>query len=325
VDWPQDDHHGIAAYAKGGGVTFAYRPAAHRWARLASGPSPLTLEGDDSAVWTGKQMLVLGPPTLGAYNPATNTWRSIPVGGPNEGAVVAWTGHEAIVWGGVCCDGTSNQGLAYHPATNSWTRLAASPLRTRRSPMGAWTGRELIVAGGISGSPGSPHTAVLKDAAAYNPSTNKWRRLPPMPQPRAFGQVIWDGKEVVFLGGRAVFNSTKLVRQGLAYNPVTNRWRLLPAMRFARFGFAEAWTGHVILVWGGAGSMGSSPAILANGEAYNPVANRWTMLPKSPLRGRELATAVWTGHQFIIWGGIDPRQQTSSVMFTNGAAFRLAL
>ena len=37
--------------------------------------------------------------------------------------------------------------------------------------------------------------------------------------------------------------------------------------------------------------------------ARTPSAKQWTALPASPLRGRALPVAVWTGCQMIVWGG----------------------
>ena len=68
----------------GGGVTYTYGPASNTWTTLPNSPPSGTLRGEDHAVWTGSEMLVLGPPTLGAYNPATNTWRTIPFGGGGD-------------------------------------------------------------------------------------------------------------------------------------------------------------------------------------------------------------------------------------------------
>jgi hypothetical protein len=93
--------------------------------------------------------------------------------------------------------------------------------------MGTWTGKELIMAGGRTFRP--DHTLrVFRNAAAYNPATSTWRRLPSMPRPRGGGTALWDGKEVLFIGGSRSPNAS--ARRGMAYNPATNRWRLLPAM-----------------------------------------------------------------------------------------------
>ncbi len=298
-------------------VTLGYRPATNSWQRLARGPGPATIQTTDVAIWTGSQMLVPGL-TNGAYSPATNTWRPMarePSG--NDGAVVAWTGREAIIWDGVCCDGTSNRGVAYSPATNTWQALPDAPLARRRNAMGAWTGTELIVAGGMSRSAPGPVPRIYRDGAAYNPATRTWRKLPPMPAGRANGIALWDGTEVLFLGGDTTGHTPA---RGLAYNPATRRWRMLPAMHYARSGFAAVWTGHQALVWGGL--MGPAPARVPppHGEAYDPATNRWKALPQSPLHGRASPAAVWTGTEMIVCGGSIPGEPEATI-FTDGAAY----
>jgi hypothetical protein len=302
--------HGIPFLPSGSnsGVTFAYRPATRTWVRLAAGPKPVIVEMPDIAVWTGSRMLVFGL-TNGSYNPAANTWRKI--AGPLfalGGAVTGWTGRQFLAWGGACCDENSNAGMAYTPATNTWRILPAAPLERRVEASGAWTGRELIVAGG-NVHLGSRQK--FRDAAAYNPSTGRWRKLPQMPSTLAGGPALWDGREVLFLSSTSA--------RGLAYNPATNRWRLLPEMPLPRSDFAAVWTGHRVLVWGGLSGSFPTWQPPAHGESYNPPANRWTALPVSPLPGRANPTAVWTGRQMIVWGGNIGRETTTS--YTDGASY----
>jgi N-acetylneuraminic acid mutarotase len=231
--------------------------------------------------------------------------------------VVAWTGREAIIWDGVCCAGTSSRGIAYHPATNSWQALPDAPLARRRNAMGAWTGKELIAAGGMSPPFSGPR--IFGDGAAYNPVTGNWRKLPPMPGVRYGGIALWDGTEVLFLGGYASTSYTPAAH-GMAYNPAANRWRVLPAMRYPRHGFAAVWSGHQVLVWGGL--MGAAPARVPppHGEAYDPATNQWTALPQSPLPGRADPAAAWTGTEMIVCGGYIPGE-TRQTVFTDGASY----
>ncbi len=297
--------HGIGSR----GITFAYRPAARTWVRLADGPQPATVNSADVAVWTGSRMLVIGL-TSGSYDPAANTWRQIARPGVSlGGAVTGWTGRQFLAWGGTCCEDTSRDGMAYNPVTSTWRKLPAAPLQPRASASGAWTGKELVVAGGRDFF----RKTVFRDAAAYNPSTGTWRKLPPMPSTLTLGgPALWDGKEILFLSSSSA--------RGLAYNPARNSWRLLPAMPLPRFGFAAVWTGHRVLVWGGLAGSNPAWAPPAHGEAYNPAASQWTALPASPLHGRAFLTAVWTGHQMIVWGGHIP-QATTDTFFTDGAAY----
>ncbi len=256
--------------------------------------------------------------TAGAYTPATNTWRPIKHPAMPPSQIAGWTGHQVIVWDGICCGTTVRTAETYEPATDTWSTVA-SPLERRSGAMGAWTGKELVVAGGFEGFPAGGK--IFRDGAAYNPVTGTWRRLPPMPQRRGGGTGVWDGKEVLVLGGTGPSGGQPSLRP-MAYNPRTNRWRLLPVMQFRREGFAAVWTGRRILVWGGLAGHPGAWVIPPHGEAYNPSSNRWTALPASPLHGREVAAAVWTGRRMIIWGGFIPAGGgTAEQTYVDGAAF----
>jgi hypothetical protein len=298
-------------------VAAAFRPADNAWRELPPPPGPKgCYEGGDRAVWTGHEMLLWGV-TNTAYDPQTNHWRNLPVdhagsGGP---AVVVWTGRQMIGWGGGCCGEASAEGTAYTPATDSWRRLPASPLEGRPTAAGAWTGTEMIVAGGTTGDTGAFH--VFADAAGYNPETRTWRMLPPMPTARTEATAVWDGTELLVIGGHTIVgNRVKFLARGVAYNPSTDRWRWLPPMAFPREGFVAEWTDNEVLVWGGRSRPNQTWLIPPHGEAYDPVKNVWTALPRSPLRGRVAPAAVWTGTSMLIWGGF-----TEGRDFDDGAAF----
>jgi len=298
-------------------VAFAYGPAASSWAVLPRGPKPPVSEGQDVAVWTGSQMLVIGP-TSAAYTPATSTWRPIPypaLGGPPSN-IAAWTGHEAIVWGGTCCGGTTRVGALYNPATDAWRTIPDAPFQPRAGVEGAWTGTELVLAGG---EPRPGTGGAFKNGAAYNPATSQWRPIPRMPRRESSAVAVWDGTEVLFLGGWRP-GADQPPAAGLAFNPATNTWRKLPPMAYPRTGFAAVWTGRQLLVWGGLTGPYTAQTLPPHGEAYNPAANRWTALPASPLHGRVAATAVWTGRSMIVWGGWAPNGQTTT-RFTDGASY----
>jgi hypothetical protein len=294
----------------------AYQPGINAWQPLARGPVPTfdnNRDGGNVAAWTGSEMLVLGP-TDGAYNPASDAWRPTATGGPGptDGAVTGWTGTQVLVWGGVCC-APSNSGLAYDVASDTWTAIPDSPLGQRAFPAGAWTGKELIVAGGVVKNADGTFTT-YRNGAAYNPATGTWRTLPLMPRPRYGAHAIWDGTEVLFLGGHRA-PGTVPATDGMAYNPGTDTWRMLPAMLSGRDRFAAVWTGHRVLVYGGVTGR-QQDMLPGSGEAYNPTTNLWTALPASPLHGRADPLAVWTGRQMIVWGG-----DFNNIAYTDGAAF----
>jgi N-acetylneuraminic acid mutarotase len=295
-------------------VAAAYDPAANAWRRLTP-PGPTSGFMDDDAVWTGKEVLVWGQGTRLAYNPSTNRWRRLPSSpllSIHDGyGIVAWTGREMIGWGGGCCGDAFSDGVAYNAATNRWRALAPAPLAGSVAPVGAWTGRELILFVGNLNPEGKPWPARLARAAAYNPATDKWRRIAPLPAPRGGGNAVWDGREILVVGGAA---GRSAARVGFAYNPATNRWRRLPPMDSGRIGAAAVWTGSRLLLWGGTTSPGSS-AVPRHGVAYDPRTNSWAPLPQAPLTGRQQPTAVWTGRSMITWGG---GTKTDGAVFTLG-------
>jgi N-acetylneuraminic acid mutarotase len=256
-----------------------------------------------------------------AYDPQTNLWRRLPNGG-GFGGVLAWTGRELIAWGGGCCGEDSSAGYAYNPTTNTWRKLARTPLAPSQAPIGAWSGRELIILVSGLDPAGRPYRASLARAAAYNPTTDTWRRIAPPPAPRDRATAVWDGRELLLLGGAVVRQTPQpwpLTRTMLAYSPRTNRWRRLAPMETGRADFAAVWTGKRLLVWGGqAGTRRLAIQRPPRGFAYNPGTNRWSRLPQAPLRGRSDPTAVWTGKAMIVWGGAGLPDYRS---FTDGASF----
>ena len=304
--------------ARGFDVLAAYRPANRTWRRPPSGPGRKgASEGDQTAVWTGKEMLTWGI-TTAAFNPLTGRWRALPaspIAGRAAPTLVVWTGRQMIGWGGGCCGESAADGAAYTPRTNSWQKLPTGPLAGRYAS-GAWTGRDLIIAGG-SNADGK----IFADAAAYTPATNSWRKLANLPVPLIGDVAVWDGHEVLLVGGQTPQGGRwRLVTEGFAYNPVTNRWRRLPSMGQGRVGHVALWTGRQMLVWGGETVRAGVRVAPPHGVAYDPSHDRWSALPISPLRGRVSPTAVWTGRQMIVWGG-QSIGSASPRLVSDGAAY----
>jgi N-acetylneuraminic acid mutarotase len=305
---------------------FAYDPSNDSWRTVSQVPTPKgCFEGSDQAVWTGHELLLWGISNA-AYDPASDTWRKLPrppagAGGPS---VVVWTGTQMIGWGGGCCDEQLADGAAYTPATNSWRMLPPSPLAGRHAS-GAWTGTEMIIAGGQGGyDPKTGHAVAFADVAAYDPTVRTWRKLPPMPVGRAGDyDAVWDGSEMLVVGGVTAGSTVPLAR-GVAYDPARNDWRWLAPMAYPRSGFVSGWVGDQLVVWGGLSGSYRASTIPPNGETFDPRSNQWSSLPQAPSRARVSLVGVWTGTEFVIWGGDDARdmakQMSKSTALYDGAA-----
>jgi len=272
-----------------GQVAAAYDPATNSWRRLPS-PPPSEAYCRRSAVWTGVQMLVWGCRQT-AFDPAAHRWRLLPQAPGGQGIVV-WTGKEMLGWGGGCCGDAWAGGEAYDPGTNRWRTLAPSPLAPEQGPLGVWTGRELLLfVSGINPADGRPWPARLARAAAYDPESDTWRRIAPMPVHglRFGGTAVWDGREVLVVGAGRRGRST------FAYDPAENQWRRLAPLPAARLDAAAAWTGRRLLVWG----TGDRRSITSGAFAYDPSLDRWSPLPAAQVRGA--GQVFWTGRRLLLW------------------------
>ena len=301
-------------------AAFAYAPGTRRWRTLSppAGPRGTSeLEGATAAVWTGKLLLVRGPATALSYDPATNRWRQLPASSASPLAnapsgLLVWTGREMVTWGGGCCGEASKDGFAYDPATGRWRTLAAAPIGPQQRPVGVWTGRELIVLPGVDAD------GHRTGGAAYDPRTDRWRTIASPPQQRVGSTAIWDGSEVLVVGGRGPTDAhglRRLVSVPYAYDPAANRWRRLAALDDGRYGrerMRAVWAGDRLLLWGGVTQSRGQLVLAPHGLAYDPKSDRWSTLPAAPLDGRLDPFAVWTGKSLLVWGGDPLREQIPS-------------
>ena len=110
---------------------------------------------------------------------------------------------------------------------------------------------------------------------------------------------------------------------GFALNLNTKKWRAIStdgAPQPRMFPFA-VWTGLEVLIWGGRPSLGSSG--LSNGGAYDPKTDKWRTLSNegapSPRQG---VHPIWSGKEWIFWGGIDFSTTNEKVpVLGDGAAY----
>jgi N-acetylneuraminic acid mutarotase len=221
---------------------------------------------------------------------------------PRYWHTAVWTGTEMIVFGGFSSVGTIYaDGGRYDPATDTWTLVASlGAPSARQSHVAVWTGREMVVWGGTGD----------KTGGRYDPVTDTWKKTSTAgaPSPRQNATVVWTGKEMIVWGGSYLGT----LNTGGRYNPTTNTWAALPTPTLAPRAYHSAvWTGKEMVVWGGYdGFIGQ---IYGDGSRYNPSTNTWKPVSHAgDPNDRFYHTAVWTGSEMIVWGGINsPRYDLS--------------
>jgi N-acetylneuraminic acid mutarotase len=286
-------------------------PTNDRWLTMSvtNGPGQRV---EHIMAWTGAEVIVWGgtQPSGGAWSPATDTWRTLPTANQPAGfrrSDGVWTGSELIIWGGATAatslSAYQGGGARYDPVTNQWTPMsttgAPSPRWLHRL---VWTGSEVMVFGGVGLLPDAG-SGTLGDGALYNPLTDQWRPLPSTnaPTPRYRPDMLRAGNEVIVYGG----NDVTCHRDGARFDPTTNQWTAMSTTNappslcgFVWTGAVSVWTGIDVLFFG---QYSGDPQV--SGFRYRPATDTWSTLPRGDPCDRNEATGVWTGSEFITWGG----------------------
>lgn len=252
-----------------------------------------------SAVWTGAEMIAWGgyTQTMGQnvyvglghrYDPVANSWSETSGAGapsPRYGHLVAWTGSEMIVWGGVSFGLPAISGARYRADTDSWTTMSTAGAPPEHRGTAVWTGTEMLVwSGGVGGG--------------YRPSTDSWRPLPLPGIARAVGHTaVWTGGKMIVWGGHPALAAGI----GAAYDPLTDTWETTSTVNApsGRQYHAAVWSGTEMIVWGG--RRGGSA--VSNGGAYNPATDTWRAISGCGTSPMASHTAVWSGSEMIVFGG----------------------
>jgi len=308
----------------------SYNPGANTWAALTmlNQPSVRTFH---TAVWTGNDMIIWGGMDAngyaepgGRYNLSANTWQTLPTapgtGEPAERqrATAVWTGSEMIVWGGENSGFYLRSGGRYNPTANTWNLL---PLQgapsARQYHTAVWTGTQMLIWGGTDAN------STFSTGARYNPQTDKWSAIANSnaPASRAAHVAAWTGSEMVVWGGFQLNPTNIFPAAGGRYDPAADTWKTMSttnqptAVSFS----AAVWTGSEMLLWGGQQSL-IGTTYFATGGRYNPITDRWTNIATlNAPSARSGHTAVWTGTDYLMFGG-----KNATTNLNTGARYNVA-
>jgi hypothetical protein len=297
--------------------------AAPGWMTSAALDAPSAAAGQ-AGVWTGQALLVWGG-SLGegidsgsgaGYRPDLDVWQTMaatnaPTARNQHTAI--WSGQEMIVWGGASAGSYVNMGGRFNPSNQVWTTLSTNNAPTGRvGHVAGWTGSRMVVWGGRN------NLGLLGDGAWYDPVADQWTALAfaNAPGPRFGATVISTGNRLVVWGGQdqlgALNTGAQLV---FGSNGVPTAWVPVTTSNApaGRSGHSAIWTGQKMLVWGGQGGGN----FLADGAAYDPVADAWSPIPvNNGPTARSAHTALWTGQEMLVFGG-----EAYSGTLADGAAY----
>lgn len=324
-------------------IAVAYDAAKDEWHSIAAPPAVRP----SFTRWTGDRWLVVGnvPGTdtllVVSYDPTTNAWSTFatpPLSG-RAGVSVAWatTTHELLLWGGEHnISVVYGDGAALNPATGVWRPMAASPLSARADAAAAWDGTRMVIVGGGVWIPGMGdgdafNENAVADAAAYDPVTNTWTMLPTpafTPRMEASGVSLRAGESFVFGGdahntdnesGLPLWDGARMHLGASAWTPISAPPIEIPTgTDNGRYGSTMAAGDGSFFVWGGAHVDGSTPDF-ADGAVFDVTTGAWTTLPSGGPSPRYQAVGVWTGCDFMVYGG---QSNGTAGVLQNGMLYR---
>jgi len=320
--------------------------------KLASGAAAANLQASGQSAVAGGGIVLSEQPNatelvnagyikLGRADLIEESWLTRSNGPPPFGPpamarsdhAAVWTGSEMIVWGGY--DGVPrNNGSRYNPSANSWVALSTNgPPAARYGHSAVWTGTEMIVFGGaVVGNFFTGGTISTNTGGRYNPATDTWTPITAGGGSRRNHVAFWTGSRMLVWGGTftstGTFGSGEAPRNdGALYDPVANNWTFISSTDAPspRRGYSAIWTGTDLMVWGGYAIVGSFITTRTNfndGARYNLAANTWTpmSLVGAPSR-RSDHSAIWSGSQMIVWGGLYAETFGGSTNYNDGARY----
>lgn len=232
---------------------------------------------------------------LAAVLAATVAWAPLPSANLERTEVAAARiGNSIYVVGGFLGDGRTTAAVErYDIRRRSWARVRSMPVGLNHATAAVYRGR-LIVSGGYGDATGlsGPTNVLLR----YNPRTNRWRRLPPAPTPRAAHAAAVIRNRLYIAGGS---NDTGSLRSLEVYDFKRRRWRSGPSLpgpaRNHTTGVASGGRFYVLA--------GRDSSNFATAERYVPRRRVWQALPDMRTPRGGIASVRLRDGRIVVFGG----------------------
>jgi N-acetylneuraminic acid mutarotase len=276
------------------------------WVELA--PTPIKRTESSSAL-VGDKIYLLGGFTpkgiskeVDVWDSESRTWsRIVPLPRGLHHTTASVVGGKLYVIGGFD-SGTwrpSNVNYGYDPQVHRWTVKTPMPTARGAHAAGVVDGKIHLVGGAHRKLFNLVNTPAHE---VYDPKTDSWETLTPMPTARDHLTVSVIGKKLHAIGGRVDVDYNNNLNAHEAYDTKAGEWSLHAPLPTARSGITSQMLNGLIHVFGGESGEGT----FVENEAYDPSTNKWKTFTSMPSGRHGLASVVWKNQIHLLTGGPKP-------------------
>ena len=208
----------------------------------------------------------------------------------------------------------------YTPATDTWKPLAPMPTKRGGGAAAVVNGKIYVIGGFTLDNPAdvaitvvpanTPHHNV-GTVEEYDPATNRWKTMAAMPTPRNHFLLAPVNNKLYAIGGRmgAGFISNMYVTTNTGvveeFDPATNSWNMQHAhMLTPRSSLSGGAYNGKIVVAGGELQTPEMSSTYRAVESYDPVTNRWSVLPPMQVSRHGMAGAIIGNKLHLVTGDV---------------------
>jgi N-acetylneuraminic acid mutarotase len=208
----------------------------------------------------------------------------------------------------------------YDPATDKWTKKQPMPRPAHHAALAAVNGK-IYAFGGFVAPANTPIPLgaawePIADAYEFNPATDSWKALAPLPGKRGAAIAAEVGGKIYVIGGATTmegdkapfftaFGPARVLGTNDVYDPATNKWESRNAMSVPRnHAFSGVVNGKIYVIGGRTGHGFILSATNTNVvEEYDPVSNMWSIPKERMPTARSGGASGSDGRRIYVAGG----------------------
>jgi N-acetylneuraminic acid mutarotase len=247
---------------------------------------------------------------------------------PAEELLGASAGGKLYVFAGLA-PGWKPKGMVYEydPATDKWTKKKNMALSSHHNALTELNGKIYFFGGFVLPASGPAAWQPIDNAFEYDPATDSWKALAPMPSKRGAAGAAAVGGKLYVIGGASMLAGSKetaihpaRVHRAVGtveeYDPATNTWRARSEMPTARNHLSIGAVNGKIYVLGGrvgGGFISGGGNGVDVVEEYDPAADAWASVrARMPTARSATAYAVHGGRVYVAGGEYQSYNQSTA-------------